>query len=85
MTKKSNGETPFSFTYGMEAVIPAEIGIPTNWSINVNVNSGDNEKNMRINLNIVEEMREIAAILAEKYKRQIKGYYNKKILESTST
>ena len=27
--KMSNGETPFSLTYGSEAVIPAEIGIPT--------------------------------------------------------
>ncbi|GJX63105.1 reverse transcriptase domain-containing protein, partial [Tanacetum coccineum] len=27
--KQSNGETPFSLTYGSEAVIPAEIGIPT--------------------------------------------------------
>ncbi|GKF73585.1 reverse transcriptase domain-containing protein, partial [Tanacetum coccineum] len=29
MIKSSNGETPFSLTYGMEAVIPAEIGMPT--------------------------------------------------------
>ncbi|GKA55394.1 reverse transcriptase domain-containing protein [Tanacetum coccineum] len=27
--KQSNRETPFSLTYGSEAVIPAEIGIPT--------------------------------------------------------
>ncbi|GJV80766.1 reverse transcriptase domain-containing protein [Tanacetum coccineum] len=27
--KQSNGETPFSLTYGSEAVIPAEIGMPT--------------------------------------------------------
>ncbi|GKE41413.1 reverse transcriptase domain-containing protein, partial [Tanacetum coccineum] len=26
--KQSNGETPFSLTYGSEAVIPAEIGMP---------------------------------------------------------
>ncbi|GJQ94047.1 reverse transcriptase domain-containing protein [Tanacetum coccineum] len=28
MIKSSNGETPFSLTYGTEAVIPAEIGMP---------------------------------------------------------
>ncbi|GKF34320.1 reverse transcriptase domain-containing protein [Tanacetum coccineum] len=28
MIKSSNGETLFSLTYGMEAVIPAEIGMP---------------------------------------------------------
>ncbi|GJY74232.1 reverse transcriptase domain-containing protein [Tanacetum coccineum] len=27
--KQSNGETPFSLTYGSEAVIPAEIGMPS--------------------------------------------------------
>ncbi|GJS73102.1 reverse transcriptase domain-containing protein [Tanacetum coccineum] len=29
MIKSSNGETPFSLTYGTKAVIPAEIGMPT--------------------------------------------------------
>ncbi|GKA35813.1 reverse transcriptase domain-containing protein [Tanacetum coccineum] len=29
MIKSSNGDTPFSLMYGMEAVIPAEIGMPT--------------------------------------------------------
>ncbi|GJV47659.1 reverse transcriptase domain-containing protein [Tanacetum coccineum] len=29
MIKSSNGDTPFSLTYGTEAVIPAEIGMPT--------------------------------------------------------
>nr|GEV69973.1 reverse transcriptase domain-containing protein [Tanacetum cinerariifolium] len=29
MIKSSNGDTPFSLTYIMEAVIPAEIGMPT--------------------------------------------------------
>ncbi|GKD50872.1 reverse transcriptase domain-containing protein [Tanacetum coccineum] len=29
MPKTSNGETPFSLTYGTKAIIPMEIGIPT--------------------------------------------------------
>ncbi|GKD21102.1 hypothetical protein Tco_1222805 [Tanacetum coccineum] len=29
MIKSSNEDTPFSLTYGTEAVIPAEIGMPT--------------------------------------------------------
>ncbi|GKG22189.1 hypothetical protein Tco_0387492, partial [Tanacetum coccineum] len=29
MIKSSNEDTPFSLTYGMEAVIPTEIGMPT--------------------------------------------------------
>ncbi|GKB26174.1 reverse transcriptase domain-containing protein [Tanacetum coccineum] len=58
--KMSNGETPFSLTYGTEAVIPAEIGIPTIRTI-----QGSDEENkeaLRMNLNLLEEQREIAAI-----------------------
>lgn len=31
--KTSNGETPFSLTYGSKAVIPAEIGMPTHQTL----------------------------------------------------
>nr|GEW61442.1 hypothetical protein [Tanacetum cinerariifolium] len=34
--KTKNGETPFSLTYGTEAVIPAEIGMPTHKTSSVN-------------------------------------------------
>ncbi|GKF15086.1 reverse transcriptase domain-containing protein [Tanacetum coccineum] len=37
MIKSSNGDTPFSLTYGTEAVIPGEIGMPTFRTIEVNV------------------------------------------------
>ncbi|GKB46454.1 reverse transcriptase domain-containing protein [Tanacetum coccineum] len=33
MLKTSNGKTPFSLTYGSEAVIPAEIGSDAEWSV----------------------------------------------------
>ncbi|GJT50390.1 reverse transcriptase domain-containing protein [Tanacetum coccineum] len=39
MIKSSNDDTPFSLTYGMEAVIPAEIGMPR--SRNVASGQGD--------------------------------------------
>ncbi|GJY95818.1 reverse transcriptase domain-containing protein [Tanacetum coccineum] len=41
MIKSSNGDTPFSLTYGMEAVIPAEIGMPTFRTAEVNVVEND--------------------------------------------
>ncbi|GKE11377.1 reverse transcriptase domain-containing protein [Tanacetum coccineum] len=37
MIKFSNGETPFSLTYGKEAVIPVEIGMPTLRTAKVNM------------------------------------------------
>nr|GEW47297.1 hypothetical protein [Tanacetum cinerariifolium] len=37
MKKTNNGETPFSLTYGTEAVIPADIGMPIHQTSNLNV------------------------------------------------
>nr|GEW03502.1 reverse transcriptase domain-containing protein [Tanacetum cinerariifolium] len=67
MLKTSNGETPFSLTYGSEAVIPAEIGMPTYWIIQFI--EAQNEEEMRLNLDIIQERRETAAIREAKYKK----------------
>ncbi|GJZ01723.1 hypothetical protein Tco_0519684 [Tanacetum coccineum] len=60
MIKSSNGDTPFSLTYGTEAVIPAEIGMPTFRTAEVNVD--ENDEALEINLDLIEEKREQAAI-----------------------
>ncbi|GJU60443.1 reverse transcriptase domain-containing protein [Tanacetum coccineum] len=51
MIKSSNGDTPFSLTYGTEAVIPAEIGMPTFRTAEVNVD--ENDEALEINLDLV--------------------------------
>ncbi|XP_076905742.1 uncharacterized protein LOC143561585 [Bidens hawaiensis] len=63
--KTSNSETPFSLTYGTEAVIPAEIGVPSVRMLLI----ADNEKELQLNLDLLEERRELAAIRESKYKR----------------
>ncbi|GJX28809.1 reverse transcriptase domain-containing protein [Tanacetum coccineum] len=60
MIKSSNGDTPFSLTYGTEAVIPAEIGMPTYRTAVVDIVRNDDE--IRLNLDLLEERRERAAI-----------------------
>nr|GEY37322.1 hypothetical protein [Tanacetum cinerariifolium] len=60
MKKTSNGETPFSLTYGIEAVIFVEIGMPTHRTSNVNEKT--NDQKLCLNLDLLEERREIAAI-----------------------
>ncbi|GKD06175.1 reverse transcriptase domain-containing protein [Tanacetum coccineum] len=77
MKKTSNGKTPFSLTYGTEAVIPAEIGMPTHRTSNVNEKTNDQE--LRLNLDLLDERREIAAIREARYKQQVEKYYNKKV------
>nr|GEU91387.1 hypothetical protein [Tanacetum cinerariifolium] len=47
MKKTSNGEIPFSLTYGTEVVIPAEIGMPTHKTSSVNEKINDQE--LRLN------------------------------------
>ncbi|GKG44259.1 hypothetical protein Tco_0485697, partial [Tanacetum coccineum] len=75
--KVSTGDTPFSLVYGTEAVIPAEIGMPTIRTAEVNIATNDDER--RIDLDILEERREQAAIREEKEKLQMKGYYDAKV------
>ncbi|GJX82646.1 reverse transcriptase domain-containing protein [Tanacetum coccineum] len=77
MVKSSNGDTPFSLTYGTEAVIPTKIRMPTFRTTEVNV--AKNDEALEINLELLEEKREQAAIREAKSKRQMEKYYNTKV------
>nr|GEW07611.1 hypothetical protein [Tanacetum cinerariifolium] len=77
MIKSSNGKTPFSLTYGAEAVIPAEIGMPTLRTVEVDMVK--NNEALGINLDLLEEKREQAAIQEARNKAKMKGYYNARV------
>ncbi|GKF42610.1 reverse transcriptase domain-containing protein, partial [Tanacetum coccineum] len=77
MIKSSNGDTPFSLTYGTEAVIPAEIGMPTLRTAEVVL--VQNNEALEINLDLFEERREQAAIHEAKSKARMEKYYNFKV------
>ncbi|GJY52493.1 reverse transcriptase domain-containing protein [Tanacetum coccineum] len=77
MIKSSNGDTPFSLTYGTEAVIPTEIGMPTLRTAEVNLE--ENKEALEINLDLLEERREQAAIREAKSKAKMERYYNSKV------
>nr|XP_043627928.1 uncharacterized protein LOC122599476 [Erigeron canadensis] len=64
--KTSNGETPFSLVYGTEAMISAEASVPTARRF---INSTENEEQLRTNLDLLEERREVAAIKEAEYKK----------------
>ncbi|GKB67659.1 reverse transcriptase domain-containing protein [Tanacetum coccineum] len=55
--KSSNGETPFSLTYGTKAVFPVEIGMPTMRTAEVDMIK--NYEALEINLDVLEEKREV--------------------------
>nr|GEX25777.1 hypothetical protein [Tanacetum cinerariifolium] len=69
-----NGETPFSLTYGTEAVIPVEIGMPTLRTAKVDMIK--NDEALEINLDLLEEKREQTAIKEAKSKAKMEKFYN---------
>ncbi|GJZ07331.1 reverse transcriptase domain-containing protein [Tanacetum coccineum] len=79
--KRSNRESPFSLTYETKAISPIEISIPTKRTRKID--PIQNEKDLRINLEVLEERREIAAIREAAYKKKLEKYYNKKVKPST--
>ena len=58
--RKSTGETPFSMTYGAEAVIPLENGFPTMRSSAFT--SNENNELLKKNLDLIEERRKNAMV-----------------------
>ncbi|GJS38206.1 reverse transcriptase domain-containing protein [Tanacetum coccineum] len=81
MIKSSNGETPFSLTYGAEAVIPVEIGMPTLRTAEIDMIK--NNEALGINLDLLEEKREQTAIQEARSKANMEKYYNARV-RSTS-
>nr|GEV81379.1 reverse transcriptase domain-containing protein [Tanacetum cinerariifolium] len=77
MIKSSNGDTLFSLTYGTEAVIPAEIRMPTLRKTNVDM--VQNNEALGINLDLLEERKEHATIREAKSKAKMEKYYNSKV------
>ncbi|GJT89817.1 reverse transcriptase domain-containing protein [Tanacetum coccineum] len=81
MIKLSHGDTPFSLTYGTEAVIPAEIGMPIYRTAVVDAVHNDEE--LRLNLDLLEEHRERATIREAKAKLKMTKYYNARVRDVT--
>ncbi|XP_075649770.1 uncharacterized protein LOC142620257 [Castanea sativa] len=72
--RRSTGETPFSITYRVEAMIPLEIGFPTlrTSSFVPSSNDGLLEKS----LDLVEERREVAVVQLAYYQHKLKRGYD---------
>nr|GEU34182.1 myb/SANT-like domain-containing protein [Tanacetum cinerariifolium] len=81
MIKSSNVDTPFSLTYGTEAVIPVEIGMPMLRTVKVDM--VQNDEALEINLDLLEEKREQAAIREAKSKAKMEKYYNSKVCSTS--
>jgi ribonuclease HI len=76
-TRTPTGETPYSLTFGTEAVIPAEIGSP---SFRVShYNPGLNDVGINLHLDLLPEKREEATVRMAAYQQKSAQYFNKKV------
>jgi transposase InsO family protein len=71
------GETPFRMTFGSEAVVPVEIGMTTLGTSAYN--DRQNEEQLRLNLDLIDEVRETAEARMKRYQEKMARHYNSKV------
>ncbi|KAL0345315.1 UNVERIFIED_CONTAM: hypothetical protein Sradi_4362800 [Sesamum radiatum] len=73
----STGDNPFTLVYGTEAIIPAELGMPSHRILHF-----DEEHNsplLKENVDLVDELRETAFIRIQRYKSPMISAHNKRV------
>ncbi|XP_010480879.1 PREDICTED: uncharacterized protein LOC104759673 [Camelina sativa] len=77
--RTSTGRTPFSLVYGMEALAPAEVGIPTLRRSMLVHDPELNNKMLCDRLLFLEEERDQALLRIQNYQQAAAKFYNKKV------
>ncbi|KAL5558903.1 hypothetical protein UlMin_035114 [Ulmus minor] len=75
--RTTTGESPFSLTYGVDVVVPVELGIPT-FRIK-NFNEEDNDVLLALASDLLEEKREKAQLRATALQQIVARHYNSKV------
>ena len=75
--RRSIGKTPFSMSYGAEAVIPIEIGFPTLRT--QSFNPKNNDKLLERSVDLIEERRESAMVQLAYYQHKLKQCYDVRV------
>ena len=71
------GETPFRLTYGSEAVIPTEVGL-TSYRVD-NHDERKNNEAMRLQLDLVDEVRATVEQRLARYQDHMAKHYNSRV------
>nr|CAN76858.1 hypothetical protein VITISV_001664 [Vitis vinifera] len=74
---RPTGNTPFALAYGMDAIIPTEIGLPTIRTEAAKQNDANTE--LGRNLDWADEVRENASIRMTDYQQRASTHYNRKV------
>ena len=72
-THRPSGISPFTLTYGMEAIVPKEIGMPT---LQTNIPEQSNTESVIEDLDMENELPEAAAVRIALYHRRLENLYN---------
>ncbi|GAV81798.1 rve domain-containing protein [Cephalotus follicularis] len=75
--RTTTSESPFSLCFGAEAMILVEIGVQSPRI--VHFSEENNEEGLRNLLDLVEELRDKAAIKVAAYQQRVSRYYNKRV------
>ena len=75
-SQKSTRVSPFTLTYGMEAIIPTKIGMPM---LRAEVPRTTNTKAISKDLDIADELREVVVIHIASYQQRMVNLYNKHV------
>ena len=75
-SRKPTGESPFSLTFGMEAIIPMEIGMP---NIQTYISKEANDEAITKDLDTIDELREAAAVRIASYQQRLVNVHNQHV------
>ena len=68
--------SPLALTYGMEVIIPIEIGMPT---LQIEIPRKTNTKAFNKDLDMENEIREVVAICVASYQQRMTNIYNRHV------
>ena len=74
--RRLSGISPFMLTYGMEAIVPTKIGMPT---LRTDIPEQLNAESVIKNLNMIDELHEAAAVRVALYYRKLANLYNRRV------
>ncbi|KAK8918768.1 hypothetical protein KSP39_PZI021391 [Platanthera zijinensis] len=79
----ATGETPFKLSHGCEAVLPVEFEVRTPRVVGAGEHKeewrANNEEELRLSLDMVEELRDLSAVRQEEIKRRMAKYFDKHV------
>ena len=70
------GMSPFALPYGMEAIVPTEIGMPT---LQTNLSERSNAETVIKYLDNADELREVAVVRITSYHNRLANLYNRPV------